>query len=206
MHCKMILTFAILAGNWIYLVMSILVMGSDNRDIENKSDKSECCRTFGYHELTFAFQASGEWSRMERSGGSGVRQNAFLRREMIRNASAACNDGTAAGYYIRSNPSSKRWLVFLEGGWHCFSHLSCQQRWIRSRFLMTSAHWPQIRSSKWLSFHHFNHCPNCDLTLINLLFLQWVGYCPRIQRRTHTGLMRISSSFPTAPLTPGPAT
>lgn len=75
-------------------------------------------------------------------------KSAFLRREMLRNTSVTCNDGTTAGYYIRSNPSSKRWLVFLEGGWHCFSPLSCHQRWTRARPLMTSAHWPQMRNSK----------------------------------------------------------
>jgi hypothetical protein len=71
-----------------------------------------------------------------------------LRREMLQNTSVTCNDGTTAGYYIRSNPSSKRWLVFLEGGWHCFSQISCHQRWTRARPLMTSAHWPQMRNSK----------------------------------------------------------
>ena len=75
-------------------------------------------------------------------------RSAFLRREMLQNSSVTCNDGTAAGFYIRTNPSSKRWLLFLEGGWYCFSEASCHQRWIRARALMTSTHWPQIRSSK----------------------------------------------------------
>lgn len=80
------------------------------------------------------------------------RRSAFLHREILKNTSVTCNDGTTAGYYIRSNPLSKRWLVFLEGGWHCYSQLSCHQRWIRARPLMTSAHWPQMRSSECLSF------------------------------------------------------
>ena len=75
-------------------------------------------------------------------------RSAFLRREMLRNTSVTCNDGTTAGYYVRVNPSSRRWLVFLEGGWHCFSQLSCHQRWTRARALMTSAHWPLMRSSE----------------------------------------------------------
>lgn len=75
----------------------------------------------------------------------------FLQRKMLSNTSVTCNDGTPAGYYVRTSPTnspSKRWIIFLEGGWHCFSQLSCRQRWTRARQLMTSAHWPQIRSSK----------------------------------------------------------
>lgn len=75
-------------------------------------------------------------------------KGAFLHRQMLKNTSVTCNDGTTAGFYIRTNAASKRWLVFLEGGWHCFSSLSCHQRWSRARSLMTSAHWPQIRNSK----------------------------------------------------------
>ena len=75
-------------------------------------------------------------------------RHAFLQRELLKNTSVTCNDGTTAGFYLRRSPSSsKKWLVFLEGGWHCYSQVSCQQRWIRARPLMTSAHWPQMRSS-----------------------------------------------------------
>lgn len=77
---------------------------------------------------------------------------AFLRRVMLKNASVTCNDGTTAGYYMRLSASnSRRWLVFLEGGWHCFSTVSCHQRWLRMRSLMTSAHWPEMRSGQCLS-------------------------------------------------------
>lgn len=79
------------------------------------------------------------------------RHPSFFHREILKNSSVTCNDGTTAGYFIRSNPQSKRWLVFLEGGWHCYSQVSCHQRWIRARPLMTSAHWPQMRSSEYIS-------------------------------------------------------
>ncbi|XP_053209032.1 palmitoleoyl-protein carboxylesterase notum1-like isoform X2 [Panonychus citri] len=70
-----------------------------------------------------------------------------LKRFMLRNKSVTCNDGTKAGYYFRSAPGpSKRWIVFLEGGWYCFSPATCHQRWLGMRNLMTSAHWPQSRS------------------------------------------------------------
>lgn len=76
---------------------------------------------------------------------------AFLRREMLKNTSVTCNDGTTAGYYIRQAANgSKKWLIYLEGGGHCFSRESCHQRWIRVRPLMSSAHWPMMRSSKYI--------------------------------------------------------
>lgn len=75
-------------------------------------------------------------------------KEAFLKRQMLKNTSVTCNDGTTAGYYLRRSPGSKKWIIFLEGGGLCFSPLSCQQRWKVTRFFMTSAHWPQIKSSK----------------------------------------------------------
>ena len=76
-------------------------------------------------------------------------KSAFLRREMLKNTSVTCNDGTRAGYYVRyAANGSNKWLIYLEGGGHCFSRESCQQRWIRVRALMSSAHWPMMRSSK----------------------------------------------------------
>ncbi|RWS28763.1 palmitoleoyl-protein carboxylesterase NOTUM-like protein [Leptotrombidium deliense] len=69
-----------------------------------------------------------------------------LRRVMLRNTSVTCNDGTTAGYYIRESHGSRRWIVFLEGGWYCFSTNTCHQRWLRMRNLMSSAHWPEVRT------------------------------------------------------------
>lgn len=71
-----------------------------------------------------------------------------LRRYMLNNNSVTCNDGTKAGYYFRSSASSRRWIVFLEGGWYCFSSLTCHQRWLQMRNLMSSAHWPQVRNGE----------------------------------------------------------
>lgn len=95
-------------------------------------------------------------------------KSAFLRREMLKNTSVTCNDGTRAGYYVRyaANGSSK-WLIYLEGGGHCFSRESCQQRWIRVRTLMTSAHWPMMRSSK--SSLYCLHCLHCLYCLSPLI-------------------------------------
>ncbi|CAG2164552.1 unnamed protein product [Oppiella nova] len=70
----------------------------------------------------------------------------YLSRQMLTNTSVTCNDGTVAGYYIRQNYASRRWIVFLEGGWYCFSALTCHQRWLKMRGLMTSAHWPEAKT------------------------------------------------------------
>ncbi|GIY51208.1 palmitoleoyl-protein carboxylesterase NOTUM [Caerostris darwini] len=50
------------------------------------------------------------------------------------------------GYYIRESRSSKRWIIYLEGGWYCFDEKSCNHRWSRSRNLMSSTLWPETRS------------------------------------------------------------
>lgn len=72
----------------------------------------------------------------------------YLRRVMLTNTSVTCNDGTKAGYYLRQSFGSRRWIIFLEGGWYCFNTISCHQRWLRMRHLMTSAHWPEARNGK----------------------------------------------------------
>lgn len=54
---------------------------------------------------------------------------------------ATCNDGTTAGYYMRKANGSKRWIVYLEGGWFCHSPASCRERNRTMRELMTSNGW-----------------------------------------------------------------
>ncbi|XP_071038282.1 palmitoleoyl-protein carboxylesterase notum1 isoform X2 [Parasteatoda tepidariorum] len=69
-----------------------------------------------------------------------------MRKVMLSNKTVTCNDGSPAGYYIRESRSSKRWIIFLEGGWYCFDEKSCNNRWTRSRNLMSSSLWPDTRS------------------------------------------------------------
>ena len=38
-----------------------------------------------------------------------------LQRKFFYNGNITCNDGSVAGYYIRRNYNSKRWIIFLEG-------------------------------------------------------------------------------------------
>lgn len=71
-----------------------------------------------------------------------------LKKAWLSNRTIVCNDGTAAGFYLRKNPNSKKWIVFLEGGWHCYDKKTCRARWNRLRHLMTSTDWPETRDGK----------------------------------------------------------
>nr|CAG4649174.1 EOG090X02ZJ [Scapholeberis mucronata] len=64
---------------------------------------------------------------------------------LLKDKSAVCNDGSPAGYFIRKSYGSKRWIVFLEGGWYCYDKRSCESRWSRLRGFMTSNMWPDTR-------------------------------------------------------------
>lgn len=74
-----------------------------------------------------------------------------LKKAYLSNRSIVCNDGTAAGFYLRKNPNSKKWIVFLEGGWHCYDKKTCRARWNRLRHLMTSTDWPETRDGKFFA-------------------------------------------------------
>ncbi|XP_067647325.1 palmitoleoyl-protein carboxylesterase NOTUM [Eurosta solidaginis] len=74
-----------------------------------------------------------------------VENRRALKLAFLNNATVVCNDGSRAGFYLRKNPNSKKWIVFLEGGWHCYDRRSCRARWLRLRHLMTSAQWPDTR-------------------------------------------------------------
>lgn len=71
-----------------------------------------------------------------------------LKLVQFNNISVVCNDGSRAGFYLRKNPNSKKWIVFLEGGWHCYDARSCRARWLRLRHLMTSTQWPEKRDGE----------------------------------------------------------
>lgn len=71
-----------------------------------------------------------------------------LKRVFLSNRTVTCNDGSQAGFYLRKSLKSKRWVVFFEGGWHCYDKKSCRARWLRLRHLMTSTQWPETRDGK----------------------------------------------------------
>ncbi|KAF0037728.1 hypothetical protein F2P81_010602 [Scophthalmus maximus] len=69
-----------------------------------------------------------------------------MKLHFLENASVTCNDGSPAGYYIKESKGSKRWLLFLEGGWYCFNRQTCDSRYETMRRLMSSTEWPQTRT------------------------------------------------------------
>ena len=63
-------------------------------------------------------------------------EDVALSKEMMwvsaSNPSALCNDFTRAGFFIRRNPSSKNWIVFLESGGLCYNATTCNRRFFVS--------------------------------------------------------------------------
>lgn len=45
---------------------------------------------------------------------------------------ALCNDFTRAGYFLRRNESSDKWVIFLESGSLCFSNDTCNRRFFNA--------------------------------------------------------------------------
>uniref|UniRef100_A0A674F8L2 Notum, palmitoleoyl-protein carboxylesterase n=1 Tax=Salmo trutta TaxID=8032 RepID=A0A674F8L2_SALTR len=73
-----------------------------------------------------------------------------MRLHFLDNSSATCNDGSPAGYYIKESKGSKRWLIFLEGGWYCFNRQTCDTRYQTMRRFMSSLKWPRTRTGQQL--------------------------------------------------------
>ncbi|MBN3313498.1 NOT1A carboxylesterase, partial [Atractosteus spatula] len=69
-----------------------------------------------------------------------------MKLHFLENTSVTCNDGTPAGYYMKESKGSKRWLMFLEGGWYCFNKENCDSRYETMRRLMSSAKWPRTKT------------------------------------------------------------
>nr|XP_014272503.1 palmitoleoyl-protein carboxylesterase NOTUM [Halyomorpha halys] len=78
--------------------------------------------------------------------GCGLKDVQSLKRSYLKKGNATCNDGSPAGYYFRKSHGSKRWIVFLEGGWYCYDSTSCHTRWSRMKHLMSSKQWADVRN------------------------------------------------------------
>ncbi|XP_075035842.1 palmitoleoyl-protein carboxylesterase notum2-like [Mixophyes fleayi] len=68
-----------------------------------------------------------------------------MKLHLLKNTLVTCNDGTPAGYYIREAKANKRWIIFLEGGWCCYSKETCDVRYKNAKRLMSSSDWPKTR-------------------------------------------------------------
>lgn len=77
----------------------------------------------------------------------GIEETKAMKRVILSSSNITCNDGSQAGFYLRRSHGSRRWIVFLEGGWYCYDQQSCNTRWQRLRHLMTSRHWPNTRNA-----------------------------------------------------------
>uniref|UniRef100_A0A672G7M4 Palmitoleoyl-protein carboxylesterase notum1a n=1 Tax=Salarias fasciatus TaxID=181472 RepID=A0A672G7M4_SALFA len=69
-----------------------------------------------------------------------------MKLNFLENTSVTCNDGSSAGYYLKESRGSRRWLIFLEGGWYCFNKENCDSRYDTMRRLMSSSKWPQTKT------------------------------------------------------------
>ncbi|MGH0131966.1 UNVERIFIED_CONTAM: hypothetical protein FKN15_008626 [Acipenser sinensis] len=67
----------------------------------------------------------------------------------LKNTQVTCNDGTTAGFYLREHKGSRRWQIFLEGGWCCYNKETCDSRYKNIRRLMSSSEWPQTRKAEY---------------------------------------------------------
>ncbi|XP_046398101.1 palmitoleoyl-protein carboxylesterase NOTUM [Ischnura elegans] len=122
-----------------------------------------------------------------------------LKRVFLSKSNITCNDGSPAGFYIRKSRGSKEWIVFLEGGWYCYDQMSCQNRWLRLKYFMTSKQWAETRNVGgilsqnpeenpywWDSNHIF--VPYCSSD-------SWSGTRPQPHRWSHQGDSAVKYAF-----------
>ncbi|XP_078509915.1 palmitoleoyl-protein carboxylesterase NOTUM [Lissotriton helveticus] len=69
-----------------------------------------------------------------------------MKLHLLHNTSVTCNDGSPAGFYLKESKGSRRWLVFLEGGWYCISRENCDTRYRTMRSFMSSRDWPRSKT------------------------------------------------------------
>ncbi|XP_061686210.1 carboxylesterase notum2 [Syngnathoides biaculeatus] len=81
------------------------------------------------------------------TGSESTRDDADeMRLHFLKNPHVTCNDGTPAGFYLKEIRGSRRWLLFLEGGWCCYSKETCDSRYQNIPRLMSSSGWPLTKS------------------------------------------------------------
>lgn len=116
---------------------------------------------------------SNSIQRLPNTSPTSSKAQKTLKRVFLSNRDVTCNDGSQAGFYLRKSLGSRRWVVFLEGGWYCYDHKSCRTRWLKMRSLMTSAQWPETRDG----MKFFKDCLNFFIDFSNfipfILFSWW---------------------------------
>uniref|UniRef100_A0A3Q4I9Q4 Notum pectinacetylesterase 2 n=1 Tax=Neolamprologus brichardi TaxID=32507 RepID=A0A3Q4I9Q4_NEOBR len=92
---------------------------------------------------------TGGSAESRQEGAAGTRgagqQTDDMRLHYLTNTQVTCNDGTVAGFYLKEFRGSRRWLLFLEGGWCCYSRETCDYRYQNIPRLMSSSGWPETK-------------------------------------------------------------
>ena len=65
------------------------------------------------------------------SGQKSSRSSDKMYWKLASDHQAVCNDFTRAGFFIRRNESSDKWIIFLESGSMCYSSETCNRRFFR---------------------------------------------------------------------------
>ncbi|XP_077460827.1 carboxylesterase notum2 [Stigmatopora argus] len=94
-----------------------------------------------------ADNGGGKSTRDDAAGARTTKQQTDeMRLHFLKNPHVTCNDGTPAGFYLKEIKGSRRWLLFLEGGWCCYSKHTCDSRYQNVPRLMSSTGWPLTKS------------------------------------------------------------
>ncbi|KAK1330711.1 hypothetical protein QTO34_008649 [Cnephaeus nilssonii] len=117
--------------------------------------------------------------------------NEDLRLHLLLNTSVTCNDGSPAGYYLKESKGSRRWLLFLEGGWYCFNRENCDSRYSTLRRLMSSKDWPRTRTGTGILSSQPEENPhwwNANMVFIPYCSSDvWSGASPKSDKRGGAG-------------------
>nr|F8U830.1 RecName: Full=Palmitoleoyl-protein carboxylesterase NOTUM; Short=Smed-notum; Flags: Precursor [Schmidtea mediterranea]AEF01556.1 notum [Schmidtea mediterranea] len=102
----------------------------------------------------------------------------FQLKKFPNSTNVRCNDGSIPGYYTRPSTTncSKKWLIFLEGGWYCFNNNTCESRRRTHYDLFSSEFWSSERQLGGIlsnnerinpNFHDYNsvYIPYCSSDL-----------------------------------------
>uniref|UniRef100_A0A8C9RQ98 Notum pectinacetylesterase 2 n=1 Tax=Scleropages formosus TaxID=113540 RepID=A0A8C9RQ98_SCLFO len=122
-----------------------------------------------------------------KSGASNQKPSDDMKLHFLKNTQVTCNDGTAAGYYLKEFKGSKRWLIFLEGGWCCYNKETCDSRYKNIPRLMSSSEWPQTRKGTGILSSQLEENPHWWNT--NIVFVPycssdvWSGTGPPVKAR-----------------------
>ncbi|KAM3849438.1 carboxylesterase notum2-like [Diretmus argenteus] len=106
------------------------------------------------------------------AGRAAGQQTDDMRLQFLKNTQVTCNDGTPAGFYLKEFRGSRRWLLFLEGGWCCYNKATCDTRYQNIPRLMSSSQWPQTKRGSGILSSQAEENPHWHNT--NIVF---IPYC-----------------------------